>query len=358
MSNIKKTIPTLVGGAMLLSNVQALAVEGLINQDGQNQEIESESSEAVDSNNKVDNVIEVVEELEKEKEESVIDGSSSGSLEEDDKEVTIKEEVNTSNDVNTNMSPTIQNETTSQVAHEEIINLLNNARTTSQQKVMVVKTDSIVVREGSATNASQVGTLKKNDYVDVYEQNSSEGWSKINYEGKMAYVNTSDLIDVEKEYKESIEDGVIVRSGAGNSYGEFGKLIKGERVQLFQELSNGWSKISYNGKIAFVETVKLKESYILKATVVVEKVNVYETALETASILGESKKGETLFIYGEEGNFYKVKFGEKFGFIKKSDLKLIESIEKPQTGDAMIFSYMGTFGVSVLGLVSVNRKKK
>lgn len=363
MSNIKKTIPTLVGGAMLLSNVTALAVNEVINPDAQNQEIENESNGT--SGDVVDNIIEV-EGDEVVKDENNVE-KEEGTKDEVKEEVKVPESKPSEGAPEVNQpvvetpvaeTPVVENQPNTQVTQEQLVNLLNNARAVSNQKVMQVNKDAVVVREGSAINSSQVGTLKKSDYVDVYEQNALEGWSKINFEGKMAYVNTADLVDVEKINKEAVEDGVIVRSGAGTSYGEFGKLAKGERVQVYQELSNGWSKINYNGKIAFVEAGKLKETYTSKATVTVEKVNVYETASVTGKVLGEAKKGEVVLIYGEEGEYYKVKFGESFGYIKKTDLKVIESIDKPQTGDAMVFSYMGTFGVSVLGLVSVNRKKK
>lgn len=360
MNKIKKSIPTLVGSAMLLTNTSVLAIDEVINSDDNKQEIESElnveNSEISDestiiiSDNSNDTIVEVVENDGVNVEENIVNIETpviKVELEE------TKDEVEVQGDTDS-----IEANNGSIVTHEELVNLLNNIRSLSQQKVMIVNKEEISVREGSDKDTNIVGTLKNNQYVDVYEQSSTEGWSKINFKGKMAYVNTSDLIDVEKEYKESLEADVSVRSGAGESYSEFGKLSKGERVQVFQDLSNGWSKISYNSKIAFVETSKLTETYLSKAIVSVEKINVYKTASKDSDILGESKKDETLFIYGEENGYYKVKFGESFGYIEKDDLTLLQNTEKPQTGDAMVFSYMGVFGVSVLGMVSVNRKKK
>lgn len=358
MSNMKKTIPTLVGGAMLLTNVPVFAIEEVLNEDNQNQEVESnlnteQSEVSTETSNDVsDIVIEVVDDTNLDSKGEEL--TESDKLEKTDTET--NDSLNSTTDSST--TTTVESESTSQITQEQLVNLLNNARSVSQQKVMIVNKESIVVREGSDINTSQVGILKKDEYVDVYEQNTTLGWSKINFEGKMAYVNTSDLVDVEKKYKESSEANLSVRSGAGDTYSEFGKLSKGERVQVYQELSNGWSKINYNSKIAFVETSKLAETYLSKATVSVEKVNVYKTASDSSDTLGESKKGEVLLIYGEDGEYYKVKFGDVFGYVKKSDLILIENTEKPQTGDIMVFSYMGAVGVSVLGLVSINRKKK
>lgn len=348
MSNMKKTIPTLVGGVMLLTNTPAFAIEEIINEDNQNQELDNnldieQSEVSTDVSNDIPNiVVEVVEDIDLKLE----------------KEELTEENESKIDDIEINDLSNTETELNSQMTQQEMVNLLSNVRSTSKQKVMIVNKESIIVREGSDSNSTQVGTLNKDDYVDVYEQNSEEGWSKINFEGKMSYVNTGDLIDVEKKYKESSEDNVSVRSGAGDTYSEFGKLSKGERVQVYQELENGWSKINYNSQIAFVETSKLVESYLSVTIVSSDKVKVYETASDSSNVLGESKKGETLLVYGYEGDYYKVKFGNAFGYVKKSDLALVENTEKPQTGDMMVFSYMGAVGVSVLGLVSVNRKKE
>lgn len=335
MSNVKKTIPTLVGGAILLGNVSVLATEDIANSNEQNQELEE--SEIIE----VDGGLDVVEN------EIVV-------------EIPIEETMENIEDYPLGVSVAkVVSEPAMEIPQEQIYNIANpNARAVSEQKVMIVNKDAIVVRETSSVSSLQVGVLKQGAYVDVYEQNTNEGWSKINFQGKMAYVNTVDLVDVKEVKKESTENNVSVRSGAGDSYGEFGKLAKYEQVQVYQELTNGWSKINYKGKIAFIETSKLQNTYISKSTVVVEKVSVYSAPLNTSSILGESKKNETLFIYAEEGTYYKVRFGEGFGFVNKDDLKLIQNIEKPQTGDAMVFSYVNAMGMSVLGLVAVNRKKE
>ena len=360
MNNMKKTIPTLVGGAILLTNASVFAIDEVTNQDNQNQELESDSNvENVEvstdiSNEVTDVIVEVIEDTELKVEEEVAD-TEEVEVEKNDEVELEKNDVEINNSSNT---IALETESGSKITQKEIVNLLSNARNASHQKVMITNKDGVIVREGSDANTAQIGTLKKDEYVDVYEQNTNLGWSKINFEGKMAYVNTSDLVDVKKEYKESSEANLSVRSGAGDTYSEFGKLSKGERVQVYQNLSNGWSKINYNSKIAFVETSKLVETYSSKAMVSVEKVKVYKTASDSSDVLGESKKNETLLIYGEEGEFYKVKFGETFGYVKKNDLTLVQSTEKPQTGDVMVFSYMGAVGISALGLVSVNRKKK
>ncbi len=49
-----------------------------------------------------------------------------------------------------------------------------------------------------------------------------------------------------------------VRSGPNTSYGLLGKLSKGSKVEVISE-SNGWSKIKYNGKDAYVSSMYLSD---------------------------------------------------------------------------------------------------
>lgn len=353
MSKIKKSLPTIVGGAMLLTNASVFATNELINQEGdsiKNQEVEKELvSEDIPVESE-DIVVDVVEDVEDKNNQGQVP-EIKDSLDNMNNKDSEKEEESKENEQ-------VKNDGSSKITHEEMINLLTDIKSASQQKVMIVKDESISVREGSDLSSTEVGKLKKGDYVDVYEQNSALGWSKINYEGKMSYVNTASLIDVDKAYKETSEEDVIVRSGAGDTYNEFGKLKKGTRVQVYQILENGWSKINYENKIAFVETSKLVDTYSSEAVVLVDKVVVYKTASDSSEKIGEYLKNAKVLIYGEEGSYYKVKFGDNFGYIKKSDLELVKNTEKPQTGDAMVFSYMGALGVSAIGLVTVNRKRK
>ena len=53
--------------------------------------------------------------------------------------------------------------------------------------------------------------------------------------------------------------GLNVRSGAGTSYSKLGKLEYKEKVTVLST-SNGWSKINYNGKIGYVDSSYLQNT--------------------------------------------------------------------------------------------------
>ncbi|WP_330677204.1 N-acetylglucosaminidase [Paeniclostridium hominis] len=133
----------------------------------------------------------------------------------------------------------------------------------------IVTATSLNVRSGPSTSHGLIGTLKHNEKVEVISE--SNGWSKIKYNGKEAYVSSTYLKDAENgevtnpgENQESAKIKIVtatslnVRSGPSTSHGLIGTLKHNEKVEVISE-SNGWSKIKYNGKEAYVSSTYLKD---------------------------------------------------------------------------------------------------
>ena len=127
------------------------------------------------------------------------------------------------------------------------------------------------VRSGAGTSYSKLGKLEYKEKVTVLS--TSNGWSKINYNGKTGYVDSSYLqstvpgstngntnnetTGTTKYVSTSV--GLNVRSGAGTSYSKLGKLEYKEKVTVLST-SNGWSKINYNGKTGYVDSSYLQST--------------------------------------------------------------------------------------------------
>ena len=62
-----------------------------------------------------------------------------------------------------------------------------------------------------------------------------------------------------KAYKVTAKSGLNVRSGPSTSYGKYGALVCGAELQV-EGIENGWAKVSYNGKTAYVSASYIKES--------------------------------------------------------------------------------------------------
>ena len=207
---------------------------------------------------------------------------------------------------------------------------------------------SLNVRSGASTSASIIGTLKNGAKVEITGE--SGNWYKINYSGKVGYVSKnyvkkgttpqSQQKPEEKPQTETKVTGTVtgitttlsVRSGASTSATIIGTLKNGAKVEITGE-SGDWYKINYNGKVGYVY-----KSYIKKGTTgttggdggtstTTEKkgvvvgisttLNVRSGASTTASIIGTLRNGAQVTIIGESGNWYKIKFNERVGYVSK-----------------------------------------
>ncbi|WP_307993613.1 SH3 domain-containing protein [uncultured Intestinibacter sp.] len=143
--------------------------------------------------------------------------------------------------------------------------------------IKLVNTSVLNVRSGAGTNYSKIGSLTQGTKVNIISE--SNGWSKINYNGKIGYISSQYVSEVSSNpapetnkpsnptpdnntsgntIKEVNTNVLNVRSGAGTNYSKIGSLTQGTRVSVISE-SNGWSKINYNGKVGYVSSQYLSK---------------------------------------------------------------------------------------------------
>ncbi len=127
-----------------------------------------------------------------------------------------------------------------------------------------ITTDTINVRSSDSEAADKVGKISKGTTIDVIEVRVN-GWSKINYEGKEAYVKTNYLEIIEPEDPAGTGDNtangkatanttVNVRAQADTNASRIGQVLEGETVDWIADVENGFSKVIYNGKVGYVKT--------------------------------------------------------------------------------------------------------
>lgn len=117
---------------------------------------------------------------------------------------------------------------------------------TSYSRITTISKGSYVEVLGTSGNwvkakyNSKTGYIYK-DYVSGYSSSSSTSQSS----GTTKYVNAT--------------VGLNVRTGPSTSYSKIGKLDYREKVTVLST-SNGWSKINYNGKTGYVDSSYLQSS--------------------------------------------------------------------------------------------------
>ncbi len=148
----------------------------------------------------------------------------------------------------------------------------------------VKATTSVNVRSSDSETAERLGTVSEGAILTRIEAKLN-GWSKVEYEGKEAYIKseylqvvdsdgnavednntdnnqtannttnttTTNNDDGEKKYVSAI-DNVNIRSEADIDAERVGFAYNGDKLEFVEKLSNGWTKIKYNGKDAYVKS--------------------------------------------------------------------------------------------------------
>ncbi len=134
----------------------------------------------------------------------------------------------------------------------------------------VETTDTVNVRSSDSVTADKVGKAPKGEKYTRLETKEN-GWSKILFEEKEAYVKSDYLKVVETQTTTESEtetvdaatetDGTVrvketvnVRKAASETAEKLGVAYQGDEFGLIMEQADGWTKIDYKGKTGFVKT--------------------------------------------------------------------------------------------------------
>lgn len=118
---------------------------------------------------------------------------------------------------------------------------------------------------------------------------------------------------------------VNVRSSDSEQADRLGKATGGSRLQVLEQRVNGWSKVLYEGKEGYIKSEFLQvegtaESAAGQATTGTVKantnINVRASASEKAEKLGVLAGGDTADLIAVEGDWCKIKYNGKTGYVK------------------------------------------
>ncbi len=133
-------------------------------------------------------------------------------------------------------------------------------------------TDNVNIRASASTDAEALGKASTGDTFKRYEE-MENGWSKIDYNGKEAYIkseyletvggasseggDSSDGNGASSEVAQSggkitVTENVNVRESASETSNKLGVAYRGDQFELIEK-KDGWCKIKYDGKEAYVK---------------------------------------------------------------------------------------------------------
>lgn len=149
------------------------------------------------------------------------------------------------------------------------------AQTTVTTKVKA--TDVVNIRSSDSETADKVGKAAIGDEFSLLEEKGN-GWSKIEYNGAEAYIKseyleasetqqasaeTEDTQEDDSQSEETavaatgtvtVKENVRIRSSASEDAEKIGTAYMGEKLDLIMKQADGWTKIKYNGKTAYVKS--------------------------------------------------------------------------------------------------------
>ena len=109
------------------------------------------------------------------------------------------------------------------------------------------KANVINVREAASTDSNIIGGINSNKAYEVIENNN--GWLKINFEGKEAFVY-ADLFNVTEEVK--VVSPANFRNSDNLDSEIYQVLKEGDLVEVKSIANNGYVKVSFEGKEGYV----------------------------------------------------------------------------------------------------------
>ena len=194
-------------------------------------------------------------------------------------------------------------------------------------------TTAVNFRTGAGTNYGIISTLPAGTHV-VVSSRSSGNWATVVYNGTVGYISSDYLKranDMDASFGTGTIDGsyVRMRSGPSTNSSILGTYQNGTPLTI-TGTENGWTKVTIGGVSGYIRSdyvsgggADSKAGYI-KGT----GVRMRSGASTTSSILGVYNTGTKMTITGESGNWYKVSYSGRDGYVSKDYM----TTTKPDNG--------------------------
>lgn len=139
---------------------------------------------------------------------------------------------------------------------------------------MVKATDVVNIRTSDSETADKIDKAQIGQEFKLLEQRGN-GWSKVEYNGKDAYIKSEYLETVSEETvvdtgsaeaestdadsgtvsgTVTVKENVKVRTSASTTADSLGTAYVGEKLDLIMKQADGWTKVKYKGQTAFVKS--------------------------------------------------------------------------------------------------------
>lgn len=145
------------------------------------------------------------------------------------------------------------------IATSVVLPLCSTISNADSVEYKVITGNSVNFRTGPGTNYSSICKLNKGYKVEYIGTKGSWVQAKYNGTTGYVHGDYVDTYTESNTITKVVTaTNLNVRSGAGTNYSVIGSLKNGTSVSVISE-SNGWSKINYNGKVGYVSSQYLAD---------------------------------------------------------------------------------------------------
>ena len=188
--------------------------------------------------------------------------------------------VNLADEIEKNVGETLARAEGSEETEESEEPDAAESEDTSAPEMVVTKvktTDVVNIRTSDSETADKLGKAAVGDEFKLLETKGN-GWSKIEYDGKEAYIKSDFLEASETETASAdneedtssqqadneqtttttgtvtVKETVRIRAGASETSEKISTAYEGDKLEVIMKQADGWTKIKYNGKTAYVKS--------------------------------------------------------------------------------------------------------
>ena len=190
--------------------------------------------------------------------------------------------------------------------------------------------NSVNLRKGAGTDYDVIVSLSKGTELKR-TGTTDNGWSRVEYNGETGYLSSS-YVSTDKPASSITEkDGTVVVTSAANlrtEPSESGDVIAiaNADVELKRTgvTSDGWTRVEYDGKTAYVHSSLLKDKDTSGVTeesgtlTVTTRSNIRSGPSTGDSIIATVEAGTTLTKTGKTDGWYRVTYNDQTGYIAAS----------------------------------------
>ena len=226
--------------------------------------------------------------------------------------------------------------TTNTKVHASPVNEVKNINTSKGNSFgEIISSEDLGLRKGADSSHEIITSIPSGARVNIIDK-VSDNWYKVGYKDFVGYVQ-SKHIRVLGDNLNQDNVGLIsanqlnVRTSPNENGQVIGTLHKNDKISVLDKSIDGWYKIDFNGRRAYVSSkyvnlISYKNNEVKKDVKkepiegtgkvnITTALNVRQAATSNSRIVGSLKGGEKVNIISESNGFYKIEFNNSYGYV-------------------------------------------